>query len=69
MNKIATYKAEMRLRKAARMGLTPEQFDAYVEAEQARLDAISLYRGDRALCRSVLATHAAKRGHIYTITR
>jgi len=38
---IAQMKAQMRARKAAKLGMTVEQFDAYVLEEQRKLDEIN----------------------------
>lgn len=47
MSTIAEHRAKLRARKAAALGMSLEQFDAHVAAEQARIDAIRRAMYDR----------------------
>jgi len=54
----------LRERNAAKFGMTLEQYDAHVAAEQRRLDAIYKARTDHHYCRGVLISAAISRGNV-----
>lgn len=67
MNKLAEYKAQLRARKARKLGMSLDQFDAYVIQEQRRLDDIHQAKTDREYQFSVLTNYACTNGRIFII--
>jgi hypothetical protein len=68
MGRLDEAKARMRGAKAAKLGMTLEQFDAHVAREQERLDAIRHFYSDRDACRAVIAKHAAAHGRTWSVS-
>lgn len=67
MSRLDVYKANLRARKAAALGMSLEQFNAHIEAEQSRIDEYNLCVYDHDHQMATIARWA--KGHRRTFTK